>query len=75
MTDIRVIVPDELKANVQSILKQNDLTISQAVRRFLREGYNSTNCATPLPLGGDVGTMSKVAPMDLPLVKPIGWLA
>jgi DNA-damage-inducible protein J len=37
MSDIRVFVPDELKSNVQAILKQNDMTISQAVRMFLRE--------------------------------------
>ena len=37
MTDIRVIVDEGLKANVQAILKDNDLTISQAVRMFLRE--------------------------------------
>lgn len=37
MSDIRVLVPDELKSNVQAILKQNDMTISQAVRMFLRE--------------------------------------
>lgn len=37
MSDIRVIVPDELKADVRSILQEHDLTISQAVRLFLRE--------------------------------------
>ncbi|MCB9352510.1 MAG: type II toxin-antitoxin system RelB/DinJ family antitoxin [Lewinellaceae bacterium] len=37
MSDIRVIVPDSLKADVRSILKQQDLTLSQAVRLFFRE--------------------------------------
>lgn len=37
MSDIRVIVPDSLKADVRGILQQQDLTISQAIRLFLRE--------------------------------------
>lgn len=37
MSDVRIIVPENLKADVRSILKQQDLTISQAVRLFFRE--------------------------------------
>lgn len=37
MSDIRVIVPDELKAQAKSILHGQDMTVSQAVRMFLRE--------------------------------------
>lgn len=37
MSDIRVIVPDDLKAQVKTILRQEDMTVSQAVRLFLRE--------------------------------------
>ena len=37
MSDIRVIVPENLKADVRVILQQQDLTISQAIRLFLRE--------------------------------------
>ncbi|MBK7870745.1 MAG: type II toxin-antitoxin system RelB/DinJ family antitoxin [Saprospiraceae bacterium] len=37
MTDIRVNMPEDLKSKVQLILKDNDLTISQAVRMFFKE--------------------------------------
>jgi DNA-damage-inducible protein J len=37
MSDIRVVVPESLKTDVRAILKEQDLTVSQAVRLFLRE--------------------------------------
>ncbi|OFW81075.1 MAG: hypothetical protein A2887_01025 [Alphaproteobacteria bacterium RIFCSPLOWO2_01_FULL_40_26] len=37
MTDIRVIVDDDLKTRSEQILYNLDLTVSQAVRMFLRQ--------------------------------------
>lgn len=40
MSDVRIIVPQALKADVRSILKEQDLTVSQAVRLFFKEIVN-----------------------------------
>jgi addiction module RelB/DinJ family antitoxin len=37
MSDIRVIIQDDLKHNAESILHDLDLTMSQAVRMFLKQ--------------------------------------
>lgn len=37
MSDVRVIVDDKLKANAETVLKSLDLTMSQAVRMFLKQ--------------------------------------
>jgi len=37
MSDIRVIVTDDLKSDAEAILKELDLTMSQAVRMFLKQ--------------------------------------
>ena len=37
MSDIRVIVADDLKASAETVLKDLDLTMSQAVRMFLKQ--------------------------------------
>jgi DNA-damage-inducible protein J len=37
MTDIRVIVDNDLKHNAEAVLKDLDLTMSQAVRMFLKQ--------------------------------------
>jgi DNA-damage-inducible protein J len=37
MSDIRVIIDDELKSNAETILQTLDLTMSQAVRMFLKQ--------------------------------------
>lgn len=40
MSDVRIIVPDDLKAEVRAVLQQQDMNISQAVRLFFREIIN-----------------------------------
>lgn len=37
MTDIRVILDDELKTSAEMVLEKLDLTMSQAVRMFLKQ--------------------------------------
>lgn len=37
MTDIRVIIDDDLKTNAEKVLTNLDLTMSQAVRMFLKQ--------------------------------------
>jgi DNA-damage-inducible protein J len=37
MTDIRVIVDEDLKYNAETVLSKLDLTMSQAVRMFLKQ--------------------------------------
>ena len=37
MTDIRVIIDNDLKHDAESVLKDLDLTMSQAVRMFLKQ--------------------------------------
>ena len=40
MSDVRVIVPEALKSDVRMILKEQDLTVSLAVRLFFKEVVN-----------------------------------
>ncbi len=37
MSDIRVVVDEELKTNAENVLSKLDLTMSQAVRMFLKQ--------------------------------------
>lgn len=37
MTDIRVIVPEDLKSGAEKVFKSMDMNMSQAIRLFLRQ--------------------------------------